>query len=254
MDGVPKHILVGNFGNQSIALLQWAIVSGLSNSYFVSIDTDWAGKGWDRRVAKGQGYARAHQVKPIQLTPPIYFTDLVRQRGEFPSQQFKWCASLLKGSTLNDWLDEIDPNCQAVILLAKQKATSSRYNDLTEFIEESEYYGGRKVWYPLIEHTLAQRNALIAQTPFELISTRSLECEPCIYTAAEELGEVHPDDMNKLHTLEQQIGQSMCASNCSARSLETNSVKDKMISPQSKEINFLKAIAMGCGSPWGCGE
>ncbi len=248
------HILVGNFGNQSMALLQWAIESNLSNAYFASINTGWTGHNWNARVEKAQEYASSHNISPIRLKSPIGFASLVRQRKEFPSQEFKWCASLLKGSVLNAWLDEIDPQGQAIILLAKQKTSSNRHNTLTEFIEESEHYGDRKVWYPLVEHTLIQRNALISRTPFELLTTRSLECNPCIYTTVEELSEMHLDDVNKLRTLEQQLGRSMCTSNRTAHRHENKMMKDKKTSPQSKEIDFLKAVSMGCGSPWGCGE
>lgn len=248
------HILVGNGGNPSIALLQWAIENSLKNSYFVSIDTGWAARHWHSRVDQIQAYASSHQILPVRLKSPISFASLIQQRKEFPSQEFKWCASLLKGSVLNAWLDEIDPDCLAVILLAKQKTTASRYETLPTFINDSEYYGSRKVWYPLVDHTLTSRNALIARTPFELLTTRSLECDPCIFTTTEELSDMQPDDLKKLRTLEQDIGQSMCKENLTVRRYDKDMTRDELNISHSKEMKFLEAVSMGCGSPWACGE
>lgn len=234
--------------------MQWAIENKLSNSYFASIDTGWASHKWCKRVEKAQAYAFSHDITHIHLKSPLSFAALVRQRQEFPSSTFKWCSSLLKGSVLNAWLDEIDPECTAIILLAKQKISSRLYNTLPEFIEESEHYGGRKVWHPLLELTLLQRNELIARTPFELLATRSLECNPCIYTTTQELSDMHSADRDKLSVLEQQLGQTMCADNHITHRNKIKMINGAKQSSQSKEVNFLETVSMGCGSPWGCGE
>lgn len=251
-----KHVIVGNFGDESIALLQWAIESKLRHVCFVTIKTGWGAKGWEERVLAGQAYAESQGIGVIYLSAPIKFLNLVIDRKEFPSATCRWCASFLKGVPLNNWLDEIDPTATLVILLAKRRSASRLLANLAEFSEESEYFGTRKVWHPLYKHSLLGRNALIQRANFQILGHRSLECDPCIHATREELSAMHEQDKNKLSCAEKTINKRMFPLSyyCDPPNKLSVHPQNQGALLNKKNISYHERFAMGCGSPWGCGE
>lgn len=241
-----SYVLVGNFGNESIALMQWIIEAKLAEkSVFVSIDTGWACDSWLERVEQAERYATQHSLKPVRLQAPASMQQLVRDRKAFPNKKFQWCTSLLKGITLNAWLDEIDPLCESIIMLGKRGLE----NAIPEFIEQSEHYQQRKVWHPLTHHTVQMQSDLIHRAGFKVLTHRSLECDPCIHSQSVDLARLSAMNIAQTASLEQEIEQTMFAFNI------IDTVKDAQQNEISiTQIEFTKSIDMGCGSPWGCGE
>src|SRR4051812_6953959 len=110
------HIIIGNFGNHSLAVMQELIERGLSNLHFVYVETGWAAASWKKRVAISTRYANEKGIIVHALKAKTTFSELVITRKEFPSPKFQWCASFLKGLTLLKFLDEFDPFCEALIV------------------------------------------------------------------------------------------------------------------------------------------
>jgi 3'-phosphoadenosine 5'-phosphosulfate sulfotransferase (PAPS reductase)/FAD synthetase len=238
------YIIVGNFGNQSIALIQWAIEQKLKSIYVVSVETGWGSKKWQKRVGEAENYAKNHgfTVKRLQAQPT--FSDLVHERRIFPSQKFQWCVTFLKGLPLNEWLDKIDPSCQTTILLGKRRLDSRANVDLPEFLEASEHFGQRKVWYPLVNCSDRKFINLIRRSGFSLLTHRSLECEPCIHSRGNDLSRLDPSNITKTKNLENELNVTMFN-----QDIETMVADAKL-----NRVSIKEMFTMGCGSPFGCGE
>ncbi|MCD8500167.1 MAG: hypothetical protein LRY43_03865 [Gammaproteobacteria bacterium] len=80
---------------------------------------------------------------------------------------------------------------------------------MPEFVAEHPAYASRKVWYPLYQHSVEQRNILIQQAGFDLLVTRSLECDPCIYNQCRDFKRLDVRRQDKLALLEAEIGRPM---------------------------------------------
>ncbi len=243
---MTMHILIANFGNDSIALIEWARGQALSNLVVVSVDAGWAAPGWEERISQAEIYLKQAGIKSVRLKPEYDFEHLVRERRNFPSIKFHWCASFLKGAPILDWLDEMDPGLQSIILLAKRREQAPILNDMPEFIAEHSAYGARKVWHPLYQHSLEQRNYLIQQAGFDLLTTRSLECDPCIYNQCHDFKRLSGVRRQQLAELEKEVGRPMFHLPIEQVSPEDFSDIDVA---NNKSIYY-----QGCGSEFGCGD
>lgn len=226
-------ILRSQYGDESIALVQWAFEAGLSGTV-VSIDTGWAAAGWQDRVLKGEAHAKRCGFKIERLISPITFSEAVQGRKSFPSAELQWCTGLLKGLPFLDWLEPIDLSGEAIILIAKRKAAAMANATLAEWIEPCQYHGDRTVWHPLIEVEDLERDALLERAGFIPLGHRALECDPCINSSAADLKRLARADQQKYKRLEAEIGHVW--------SLEPPEVKHP-----------LDLFYRGCGNHFGCG-
>lgn len=227
-------IIFGNFGDNTLALMQWALDQKLTGLSVISVDTGWAAEGWLLRVEKAQTWARANGFHVERLTSSLDFASMVRDRGQFPSQKFQWCAGFLKGLPLISYLDQVDPLCQAEILLGSRRADSRLRHDLPEIIEDSEHYGGRTVHYPLCKMSNHDRDALVKKTGFELLKGRSLECQPCIHSSHSAREKMAEADQARLQKLETDIAV-------------------EILLPETGSAG-IEQFDLGCGAPYACGE
>lgn len=233
-----KYYAIVNFGDESVALMQWLIEQNLQErTELLLVNTKFSASSWQQRVQQAIAYANKNKLTVRVLESRQGFSELVKSRGEFPSKKFQWCAGFLKGTAINEYLDDQDPFCEAVLLFAKRQQNSRTNELLSDIIEESEHYNERTICFPLWEHTLADRNTLITKTGLEILNHRSLECEPCIHATKSEVLSIDSFDKERLTVLEEQIGKTMF-------SLEL------MVDENSSIENF----DMGCGSYFGCGE
>lgn len=242
------YIIFGNYGNQTIAVCQWIYEQKLENVHVVNVDTGWAAEEWQVRVNQGQAFAKKLGFNIITLKSKPDFQGLMQDRQEFPNQKFQWCAGFLKGLPFIDWLDEVDPQCEATIILGKRRADSRANYNLPEYIEESEHYNDRRVWHPLFQHTNNEFNALVRKTGFTLLSHRSLECDPCVNSTAADFARISNATLVKTQRLEQQINKTMFEFPIEEM-VKAVKNKDKIIESQAKDM-----FNMGCGSPYACGE
>jgi 3'-phosphoadenosine 5'-phosphosulfate sulfotransferase (PAPS reductase)/FAD synthetase len=239
------HFIIGNFGNNSIALAQWAINQCLDNTKFIYVDTGFAAFGWDARVQQCSAYLNSKGIETVCLQAVNTFAEMVLDRGQFPSQKFQWCAGFLKGLALNDYLDSVDPECTSLLLFGKRKLESRANLLLNERVEESEHYNQRSLWYPLLSSTNQEFEALLLESGLEKLSSRSLECEPCIHSNAANFKTMSLTDIERLDALEKKLSTSMF----------THPIYQMHQQSQDTKLqSSMEQFDMGCGSVWGCGE
>lgn len=224
------NVIVGNYGKNTLALIQWAFEHSIQPVTVIDIDTGWMGEGWSTHVEKARSYVRQLEFSAITLSPRQTFPEQIIDRGHFPSQKFQWCAGFLKGLPILEWLDHEDPAGVATIMIGSRRRDSRARAELPEYINESEYFGDRKVWYPLFQHSDLERDELLSKTGFLDLPSRTRECQPCLHGGKECLS---PNEKDRLQALEMKIGRTFeCA--------------DKPTS--------LEQFDMGCGAPYACGE
>jgi len=202
-------IIRSHYGDESIALVQWAYETGLKQVKVVTIDTGWAAEDWSYRVQLGEAHARACGFHTSTIVSPITFVDAVKGRGEFPSAKFQWCSALLKGLPFLDWLDTWDPACKAIILIAKRQAAAKAHALLPEWIEKCEFHNDRMVWHPLLDIDTNERDALLQRAGFIPLNHRTLECQPCVNSSLSDLGRLREFDIRKIQDLEEKLGFNM---------------------------------------------
>ncbi len=248
---MTQHIIFGNYGNETVGLMRWAYEQKLAEVYVVSVDTGWQAKDWQARVLQGEDLAREYGFTPIRLQPKLSFAKLVEQQGNFPSTQYQWCAGFLKALPFIDWLDEIDPQGQALLMLANRRTLAQGQAALEEYIEESEHFGERRIWHPLFQHGQAELKALVAQTSLDYLSHRSLECDPCVNNVPTDFKRLARADINKTSKLEGAMKQPMFSPLAYGDGNNIEQVIQWL--EKNPQSDTLTPIDMGCGSPFACG-
>lgn len=203
------NVISSSYGNDSVAMIQWAHEAGLPNVHVLFINTGWAATGWLDRVSKAEEWVKSLGFNAVRLTPAVQFTELMKAKKGFPSQRYQWCSVHLKGVPFLSWIDEADPECKATVLIGKRRDESPERADTAEFIASSEYHGGRRVWHPLFLHTDADRDALLKRAGFEPMPHRSRECSPCINSNRADLRLLDETDIAKVEALESEVGKTM---------------------------------------------
>ena len=245
------HIIISNYSKNSLALIQWAKKNRLENVTVCYIDTGWSAEGWLGYVSVAEEFARGKGFNVQRLKSRVTFQDLMDIKRGFPSEKHQWCSLHLKGITLLQWLDEIDPECHATLLMAKRNSENSSEKKIPEFIEESEYHGGRRVWHPLFNVDDAQRDQLLSDTGDITPPVHSEECAPCINSSSAELAHLSETDISKTEELEEELGVPMFSSfkgkNASGIRTVIQQAKEN---PDDKQRPF----KYGCSSEFGCGS
>jgi hypothetical protein len=245
------HFIFGNYGDNTIAVIQWAYQKKLSDVCVVTINTGWSALGWESRSLAGKQWAQSFGFKTEELKPSHSYSDLIRDRQSFPNAKYQWCSTFLKALPFINFLDQVDDSCESVILLGSRRQDSRARINLPEFVEESEHYGGRRVWYPLYNLSKEERDALIHQAGFQVLNHRSLECHPCIHSQLSEFSQFEISHLETLRALESELKQSMFEGRFPAMSIDDliNERQTKAASSQQLEL-----FDMGCGSKYVCGE
>lgn len=242
-----QYIIIGNFGNHSLAAMQALLEKDLAGIHFFYVETGWAASSWTARVSACAEYARKQGVMVHTLSSQATFAEMVIDRKQFPSRKFQWCASFLKGLPILTHLDDFDPACEAFIVSGKRQLDSRRYANLQEFEQQDDLYQGRTLWYPLWQTGHEEFSALIKRTGFSPLPHQSLECSPCIHANLGELKNLDALALQRLDQLEQRIDQTMFQQPITK--LVTDSVESG-----PKENFGLQQLDFGCGAPWNCGE
>ena len=238
--------LIANFGDDSIALIQWAHQNQLRDVHVLSVDTGWQADAWQSRVLQARDWIQSLSFEHHHLKAEHDFKALVTARKQFPSQKFHWCAGFLKGLPILNWFEENDESLEATILLASRRKMSKACGDLPKAVEAAERYDERLIEYPLVNYDLKMRDALIAKTPFKkALNHRSLECHACIYLTKTEVATFTPEDIKRVEKLEKKIGSTMFGSNFSEHLSK--------ISQQSKKHNYYDEFAKSCSFDYSCG-
>jgi 3'-phosphoadenosine 5'-phosphosulfate sulfotransferase (PAPS reductase)/FAD synthetase len=208
---VTVHVVSASYGNDSMALIQWAHEAGLSLVGDVVVaycDTGWQAPDWPARVAEGEAFAQRLGFRTVHLYSEG-MAELVRRKKGWPGNGQQFCTLWLKGLPFLQWLDEADPDRTAIVLVGKRRAESAARAQTPEFVERSEYHGERLLWHPLYAHTHEDRNALLARAGFEPLPHRSMECSPCVNANRGDINRLTGDEIKRVSDLEAEIGKPM---------------------------------------------
>lgn len=203
------NVISSSYGNDSIALIQWAYERGLRDVTVVYCDTGWSSPGWPLRVQEGDRFAKRCGFHAVRVKS-LGMEQLVKIKKGFPSNQHQFCTAHLKGLPFAQWIDEADPEGNAVVLIGKRRAESQKRRNTREIVGEgSDFHGGRKLWHPLYAHTDADRNALLDRAGFAPLAHRSLECNPCVNANREDFLRLTHGEIERVNDLEVAIGKPM---------------------------------------------
>ena len=251
------YIIVTNFGDDSVALIEWAHNKKLDDVVILSVETGWEDKNWNNRIVKAKKWINDLNFHHNHLHPKAMFNDNIIARKKFPSKKFHWCPSFVKGIVLLDWLDENDPNGSSTIMLPHRNSMT-KSQIIEEYIEEHEHYDDRRVWFPLFNISEEKRNQLLSNTPFPPLNHRSLECQPCIYSSHDDLKNMSYDDALKAKKLEDKIKSSMFNPHDYEGANNVLEIREKLLSGAIKikthqNRSYYDEFSMSCSWSYGCG-
>lgn len=202
------NVIFASYGNDSVALIQWAHEHALEDVTVAYSDTGWAAKKWTERVARGEAWAQSLGFKTTRI-PSIGMHALVIKKQAWPrggGGKFQFCTKTLKEDPALAWLDIVDRDKDAVCMIGIRREESANRAQFLEWTEESEKHGGRSLHAPLVRHTEAMRDELIARTPLEVLPHRSKECWPCVNARIPELKAMDEDAIQRIEAIEQEAG------------------------------------------------
>jgi len=204
----PCYIISVSYGNDSIALIQWAHEQELDNCFVVYCDTGWAHPDWPARVKKGMALAEKYGFVTWNVKG-MGFEEMVMMKKGFPSNKMQFCSGILKVIPFGDFAEFIDPAKEATVIIGKRRAESQSRANIPEFVPQSEHQEGRNVWHPLYKHTDKERNKLIRKAGFKPLPHRSLECCPCVNANRMDLRQTPEVQLDKLRRLEAETGREL---------------------------------------------
>ena len=203
-----NYAIFASYGNDSIALIQWAHEAGLQDVAVVYSDTGWAADYWLARVEKAEDWVRNLGFTPYR-TKAIGMAELVKKKKAWPrggGGTFQFCTEWLKKMPAREWLDEHDPEGEATCMNGVRRCESQNRSGTPEWVEASEGHGERELWSPLVRHSDEDRNALISRTPFEVLPYKSKECWPCVNAGKRELKHLEPERIELIEAIELDAG------------------------------------------------
>ncbi len=202
-----RFVIFVSYGNDSIALIQWAHEARLDGVAVVFTDTGWAADGWMERVEASERWVKSLGFTPHR-THSVGFRQLARDKKGFPTQQFQWCSYVLKIEPGKRWLELHDPDCRAVCLLGVRREESQDRADFPAYLLNSGNHGGRVMVAPFADYTTEQRDALIARAGYTVLPHRSRECK-CINSKRADMRRFTDTDWAEIKSAEEEIGKTM---------------------------------------------
>lgn len=199
------NIIFTSCGNDSIALYQWAIESGLDDLHAAYSNTQWSSKEWPERVERVKQYVELtggtfHEI------PSEGMRALAKRKKAWPANGMGFCSYELKIKPAMDWMDKFDPDKKAICYTGIMRIESESRKNYPEITKESPNHGERTLICPLAKFSLKQRNALLSRAGFEILKGRSKECSPCINVTLREIQELPERDVIKVITHEEEMG------------------------------------------------
>lgn len=202
------YVIFASYGNDSIALIQWAHERHLKNVVVAYSDTGWAADWWQPRVEKAEAWVKTLGFETVRIESEGMHGLVVRKKA-WPrggGGKYQFCTHALKEAPALLWLGVRDPEKEAICMIGIRREESSNRATFPEWTEESEKHGGRSLHAPLVRHTEADRNALLARTPFEPLPHRSKECFPCVNARKHELASLPASKISTILEMEKAAG------------------------------------------------
>ncbi len=197
----PRFVIFSSYGNDSIALIQWAHENNLEDVVVVYSDTGWAAPDWRRRVEKMENWVHSLGFWTSRTTS-MGFRELARFKKGFPTQRYQWCSYILKIEPAQRWLAEHDPEKVSVCLVGVRQEESIDRKDFPIFLARSENHGGRVMLTPLATMTEEDRNKLLTRAGLEPLAHRSMECSPCINSNKRDIKALTEESIQEVEELE----------------------------------------------------
>lgn len=248
-----KHVISASYGNDSKAMIQWAHEHGLKDVTVAYCDTGWSAPGWESEVEIGEALARRCGFSAIRLES-MGMEALARMKCGFPMHGAQFCTAWLKGLPFLQWIDDADPEFKSVVMIGKRRSESEDRKNTPEFIEASEYHGGRIVWHPLFMHSEGERDELLNRAGVKKLDHHSDECSPCVNANRGDLRRLSGRQIGRLAALEAEVGQPMFRA---AKHGGANGIMEVVhwakYSPGQYKPGQDDLFEVGCGSPFGCG-
>lgn len=169
-------IIKASYGNDSVALIQWAYEHNLENVAVLYNDTGWADPAWESRVLECEVWCAARGFAPHR-TSSLGMRALVQKKKGWPRQGIQFCTEFLKLEPTARWNDEHNPQRLGVSVIGVRRAESANRARFPEF---SVGVDGATVWAPMVRFSNADRDALLCRARVEPLPHRSKECFPCI--------------------------------------------------------------------------
>ncbi|MDH7973702.1 phosphoadenosine phosphosulfate reductase family protein [Sphingomonas sp. AR_OL41] len=206
----PNFVLSSSFGNDSLAMLQWAVEAGLPQRHrcvTLYSDTGWAHRDWAARVEQYEAWARAQGFETARTSSVGMLALVERERG-WPRHGMQFCTEHLKVLPAQAWMELVDPSARATVMIGKRRAESSKRADTPEYIASSAQSGGRRVWHPLYAHSHAERDALLQRAGVAVLPHRSDECFPCVNAGKEDIKRLTEDRIALIEGHEAKLGNT----------------------------------------------
>lgn len=201
-----RFVIRASYGNDSVALIQWARENSISDVVVLYSDTGWCRAGWEQRVESMEEWVRSLGFTPTR-TESVGMEALVRSKKMWPQRLMQFCTKELKILPTMKWLDVHDPDKRAIVLTGIRREESAHRAAAPMFLLNSANDGGRCVIQPLVTYTEVDRDALLRRAGFEPIPHRSDECL-CINSGREDILRWDADDIAEIRGIEQSLGFS----------------------------------------------
>lgn len=204
-----RHIIRSSYGNDSVALIQWAREKKLSGVHVLYNDTGWAAPWWEDRLKLLEAWVDMIGFTPVRI-PSIGLEQLVRDRKGWPRQGIQFCTVELKIRPAMEWLEKNDPLGMATCYVGVRREESANRSAFPEYVECSANDGGRALAAPLATYTADQRNELLKRAGVEPLPHRSMECFPCINSNRADLRELakSPERIAEIEAIEKSLGNT----------------------------------------------
>lgn len=201
-----RFVIFVSYGNDSIALLQWAHEQELSGVAVVFTDTGWMADGWAERVERAEAWVRGLGFTPYR-TSSMGFRQLARDKKGIPTQRYQWCSFFLKIEPGMRWLAEHDPDARAVCLVGVRREESDDRAEFPAYLLNSANHGHRVMVAPFVDMTEAERDVLIRRAGFEPLPHRSRECR-CINSNRNDMRRFTDADWQAIAEVEAEVGKT----------------------------------------------
>ncbi len=206
------NIIFSSFGNDSLALIQWAIDNKLDNVVVAYSNTKWGRDDWQERVDTAREWLKGHNITTAIISSEG-FENLVRRKKAFPTNGMAFCSYELKIAPAMRWLDLVNPGKTAKCYTGVMRIESEARKNWPEVIESSENHGGRMLISPMASFTEAQRDELLSRTPFDKLQHRSAECWPCVNANKKDIQMVEPERIRFIDDFEKSMGVGVRSGN-----------------------------------------
>jgi len=199
------NIIFSSCGNDSVALIQWAIDNNLDDLVVAYSNTQWASKEWPARVEEVKGFVEKaggtfHEISSEGMSA------LAKRKKAFPANGMGFCTYELKILPALNWLDIVDPEKKATCYTGIMRIESENRKNYPEKTKNSPNHGGRTLLCPLAKFTIGQRDDLLNKAGFDVLPYRSKECSPCINATLKDIQNLDERDIIKVITLEDDLG------------------------------------------------